>query len=83
MFAYTLARYLLCDLPGSGYFDVVFSHSSFSSADSENWLSSQLIYQSHRLTEYLLRDRSLVGAEDIEWNKIERVPVIRESGDHR
>lgn len=61
-----LARYLLCDLPGSGYFDLAFSHSSFSSADAENWVSSQLIFQSHKLTEYLLRDRSLVGAEDTE-----------------
>lgn len=40
-------------------------------------MSSQLIFQSHKLTEYLLRDRSFVGAEDIEWNKIERVPVVR------
>lgn len=40
IFVYTLAGYLLSDLPGSGYSDLVFSLSSFSSADSGNWVSN-------------------------------------------
>lgn len=46
---------------------------------TQSWVSDQLIIQSKNVVEYLLKGSSLLCAEDTEWNKTDRVSVIRVS----